>query len=216
CSRRARGRSARRAGGRTKNCHRSVIASCERNPSEERMQFMTPDRRLRTAVKYGWTRLISASRPRYRFNLRRQGRHPAMGALVEPLPESIDPVALTVLAVNRLGPATLRTVANGKPLTVTVPNERIGEIFRAALAEMQKAPAHRPPDRYRDCPRCRRCCVRGLRRRPPRPRAGVRGPVIKFSSAIGCATRSAWARPMAEENLMTGPRSEEHTSELQS
>ncbi|HWI25564.1 MAG TPA: hypothetical protein VN668_01255 [Stellaceae bacterium] len=99
---------------------------------------MTPDRRLRTAVKYGWTRLISASRPRYRFNLRRQGRHPAMGALVEPLPESIDPVALTVLAVNRLGPATLRTVANGKPLTVTVPDARIGEIFRAALAEMQK------------------------------------------------------------------------------
>lgn len=52
--------------------------------------------------------------------------------------ESIDPVALTVLAVNRLGPATLRTVAHGKPLTVSVPNARIGEIFRAALAEMQK------------------------------------------------------------------------------
>jgi hypothetical protein len=32
----------------------------------------------------------------------------------------------------------LRTVANGKPLTVTVPDARIGEIFRAALAEMQK------------------------------------------------------------------------------
>jgi hypothetical protein len=47
-------------------------------------------------------------------------------------------VALTVLAVNRLGPATLRTVANGKPLTVTVPDAQIGEIFRAALAEMQK------------------------------------------------------------------------------
>jgi hypothetical protein len=32
----------------------------------------------------------------------------------------------------------LRTVANGKPLTVTVPDARIGEIFRAALGEMQK------------------------------------------------------------------------------
>jgi hypothetical protein len=29
-------------------------------------------------------------------------------------------------------------VANGKPLTVTVPDARVGEIFRAALAEMQK------------------------------------------------------------------------------
>jgi hypothetical protein len=102
------------------------------------MQFLAPDRRLRTAVKHGWTRLISATRPRYRFKLRRRGRHPAMGALVAPLTESIDPVALTVLAVNRLGPATLRTVANGKPLTVTVPDARVGEIFRAALAEMQK------------------------------------------------------------------------------
>jgi hypothetical protein len=102
------------------------------------MQAGTSDRRLRMAVKHGWNRLVSAARPRYRFALRRHDRYAAMGApLVEP-PEVIDPVALTVLAVNRLGPATLRTVASGKPLTVTVPDARIGEIFRAALAEMQK------------------------------------------------------------------------------
>lgn len=96
------------------------------------MQLLVSDRRLRRAVKHGWTRFIAGVRPRYRFSLRRRGRHSGI------TPLAVDPVALTVLAVNRLGPATLRTVANGKPLTVTVPNARIGEIFRAALAEMQK------------------------------------------------------------------------------
>lgn len=93
------------------------------------MQQMASDRRLRSAMQRGWSRLLRATRRRSRFALRRRRRHrnPA-----------IDPVALTVLAVNRLGPATLRTVANGKPLTVTVPNALIGDIFRAALGEMQK------------------------------------------------------------------------------
>lgn len=102
------------------------------------MQLLAPDRRFRTAMKQGWTRLISATRPRNRLTLRRHRRHPILPApLAEPA-LAIDPVALTVLAVNRLGPATLRTVANGRPLTVTVPDARVGEIFRAALAEMQK------------------------------------------------------------------------------
>jgi len=52
---------------------------------------------------------------------------------------TIDPVALTILAVNRLGPATFRTVALGKSVTVTVPDPETGAIFRAALFEMQKA-----------------------------------------------------------------------------
>ncbi len=102
------------------------------------MQLLAPDRRFRTAMKQGWTRLISATRPRNRLSLRRHRWRPLNPV---PLPDpvlAIDPVALTVLAVNRLGPATLRTVANGKPLTVTVPDARVGEIFRAALAEMQK------------------------------------------------------------------------------
>jgi hypothetical protein len=105
------------------------------------MQKLAPERRLRNAVKHGWTRLFGAARPRRRFSLRsRAGRAELIRAtLPAPAPAlAIDPVALTVLAVNRLGPATLRTVANGKPLTVRVPNARIGEIFRAALAEMQK------------------------------------------------------------------------------
>jgi hypothetical protein len=89
-------------------------------------------------MKHGWSRLLSAARPRYRLAGRRRRRN--VGPPL-PAPAAIDPVALTVLAVNRLGPATLRTVANGKPLTVTVPDARIGQIFRAALGEMQKTRA---------------------------------------------------------------------------
>lgn len=103
------------------------------------MQLLAPDRRLRAAMKHGWTRLVSAARPRNRFGLSRRGWRRSIA--VAPLPETpaaVDLVALTVLAVNRLGPATLRTVANGRPQTVTVPDARTGEIFRAALAEMQK------------------------------------------------------------------------------
>ncbi|HLJ63272.1 MAG TPA: hypothetical protein VKT70_04145 [Stellaceae bacterium] len=49
-----------------------------------------------------------------------------------------DPVALTVLAINRLGPATLRTAAKGQALRVMVPDAATGAIFRAALTETQK------------------------------------------------------------------------------
>jgi hypothetical protein len=101
------------------------------------MQPAASDRRLGTAMKHGWNRLLRAARPRYRLALRRRRRRRDASARLA-TPVAIDPVALTVLAVNRLGPATLRTVANGKPLTVIVPDARIGEIFRAALGEMQK------------------------------------------------------------------------------
>lgn len=75
-----------------------------------------------------WARIKDAARPAAR---RRRARRRAAPA--------IDPVALTILAVNRLGPATFRTVSLGTAVTVTVPDPRIGEIFRAALQEMQKA-----------------------------------------------------------------------------
>ncbi|HXQ50034.1 MAG TPA: hypothetical protein VN802_02980 [Stellaceae bacterium] len=55
------------------------------------------------------------------------------------LPELIDPVALTIMAVNRLGPATFRTVSLGRQVTVTVPDRATYDIFCAALLEMQKA-----------------------------------------------------------------------------
>src|SRR5258708_18457023 len=112
------------------------------------MRLMAQERRLRSAVKHGWNRLVSAARPRYRVAARARERHfpilaASTGSTMSPAGLSIDLVALTIMAVNRLGPATLRTVAHGKPLTVTVPDARIGEIFRAALAEMQKTrPTH--------------------------------------------------------------------------
>lgn len=107
------------------------------------MQDLARRRRLGSAVKHGWIRLINAARPHRRSPVARRRRHstllmtaPGGGGLAAP---ALDPVALTILAVNRLGPATLRTAANGKTLTVAVPDARVGEIFRAALVEMQKA-----------------------------------------------------------------------------
>jgi hypothetical protein len=106
------------------------------------MRLVAQERRLRSAVKHGWSRLVSAARPRYRVAAPPHERHFPINAAgpggATPPQRAIDLVALTIMAVNRLGPATLRTVAHGKPLTVTVPDQRTGEIFRAALAEMQK------------------------------------------------------------------------------
>jgi len=89
------------------------------------MQHSARQQRFRAAMKQGWTNFIAA--------------HRAHGAahFTAPAP-AIDPVALTMLAVNRLGPATVRTSTNGKALTVVVPDLRVAEIFRAALLEMQK------------------------------------------------------------------------------
>ena len=78
-------------------------------------------------MKHGWMSFIQAARPH-------RARHRVTAV---PAP-TIDPVALTMMAVNRLGPATVRTATNGKALTVAVPDARTAEIFRAALSEMQK------------------------------------------------------------------------------
>jgi len=50
----------------------------------------------------------------------------------------IDPVDLTVLAVNCLAPATLRSATYGKALRVVVTDERVGAVFRAALEQMRR------------------------------------------------------------------------------
>jgi len=49
---------------------------------------------------------------------------------------AIDLVALTVLAVNRLAPATLRSATYGKAHKVVVSDELVGAVFRAALEQM--------------------------------------------------------------------------------
>lgn len=90
------------------------------------------------AVKHGLKTFIESRKPR---------RKPQLW-LVPPLPEpavethaetQIDPVELTVMAVNRLGLATFRTATSGKVAKVAVPDARTAAIFRAALEEMQKA-----------------------------------------------------------------------------
>jgi len=85
----------------------------------------------------GWRRFFYASRrlPRSR------GAKP----LVEQRTASrIDPIALTIMAVDRLGPARLRAVFHGVPVTIAAPDAETVEIFRAALAQMAKV---RPTDR---------------------------------------------------------------------
>jgi hypothetical protein len=89
------------------------------------MQHSPTQQRFRAAVKQGWTNFVAAHRAH-------RAAH-----FTAPTP-AIDPVTLTMLAVNRLGPATMRTATNGKALTVVVPDLRVAEIFRAALREMQK------------------------------------------------------------------------------
>ena len=90
-------------------------------------QFAQRHQRFQAAMKHGWISFIQVARP----------HRPRRRAAPTPAP-TIDPVALTMLAVNRLGPATLRTATNGKALTVSVPDARTADIFRAALDEMQK------------------------------------------------------------------------------
>ena len=48
----------------------------------------------------------------------------------------VDLVTLCILAVNRLAPATLRSVTFGKALKVVVPDPQVGAVFRAALDRM--------------------------------------------------------------------------------
>jgi hypothetical protein len=84
---------------------------------------------------------MDAARPQGGFAIGRpHARSFFFPSMTQPAPApEIDPVALTILAVNRLGPATMRTATNGRSVCITVPDEQVGEIFRSALAEMQKA-----------------------------------------------------------------------------
>lgn len=110
--------------------------------TRQNMQRQARRRRFGAAMKTGWTRLLDAARPRTGFSIGRQQPHPRSFFFppVAPAPvPAVDPVELTILAVNRLGPATIRSSTTGKAVSITVPDARIGDIFRSALAEMQKA-----------------------------------------------------------------------------
>lgn len=105
--------------------------------------FPAKHQKLQAAMKNGLMNFISATKatkPRRRPHLWLvpPAPKPLPAPLVAPIPQ-VDPVALTVLAVNRLGLATFRSSASGKVATVSVPDARTAEIFRAALSEMQKS-----------------------------------------------------------------------------
>lgn len=90
------------------------------------------------AVKDGLMNFIEATKPRRKPNLWLVPP-PAIPLKAANEETRIDPVELTVMAVNRLGLATFRTATSGKGSTVSVPDAKTAEIFRAALLEMQKA-----------------------------------------------------------------------------
>jgi hypothetical protein len=46
-----------------------------------------------------------------------------------------DPVMIATLAIDHVGPATVRAVASGVEVRVTAPDEATAAVFRAALAD---------------------------------------------------------------------------------
>ena len=48
---------------------------------------------------------------------------------------SPDPVMIATLAIDHVGPATVRAVASGIEVRVTAPDEATAAVFRAALAD---------------------------------------------------------------------------------
>jgi hypothetical protein len=49
--------------------------------------------------------------------------------------EEADPVQIAVLALETLGPASMRASCTGTEVRVTAPDEAVAAIFRAALAQ---------------------------------------------------------------------------------
>jgi hypothetical protein len=101
------------------------------------MQPNASEHRFRSAVKHGWIRFVVA-RQNGRFGLRRRRRN---GKAFPFLTGLVDPVELTVMALNILAPALSRATTTGKKVTVTVPDAQTGAIFRAALKQSQQTRA---------------------------------------------------------------------------
>jgi hypothetical protein len=104
------------------------------------MQPNASEHPFRSAVKHGWIRFVGVTRPNGGFGLRRRpgrGKAPISSFFAD----MVDPVELTVLALNILGPALSRATTTGKKVTVSVPDARTGAIFRAALAQSQQTRA---------------------------------------------------------------------------
>ncbi|HEY7990408.1 MAG TPA: hypothetical protein VID77_03375 [Stellaceae bacterium] len=102
------------------------------------MQTNASERRFRSAVKHGWIRFVGATREKRPFGLRRRHKN---HAAVFPFFDIVDPVELTVMALNILAPALSRANTTGKKVSVTVPDDRTAEIFRAALEQSRQVRA---------------------------------------------------------------------------
>jgi hypothetical protein len=102
------------------------------------MQPNASEHRFRSAVKHGWIRFVGATRQNGGFGLRRRRRKAKGLPFFTGL---IDPVELTVMALNILAPALSRATTTGKKVTVTVPDAKTGAIFRAALSQSQQTRA---------------------------------------------------------------------------
>jgi hypothetical protein len=102
------------------------------------MQPNASEHRFRSAVKHGWIRFVGVTRPNGRFGLRRRRRS---GKAFPFFTGLVDPVELTVMALNILAPALSRATTTGKKVTVTVPDAQTGAIFRAALKQSQQTRA---------------------------------------------------------------------------
>jgi len=91
------------------------------------------------AAKPAISRLTIVGR---RIRRGREGRRkhdlPPARPFVAPLPETapgLDPVQIAVLALDALGPASMRASYSGKEVRVAVPDAAIAAIFQAALRE---------------------------------------------------------------------------------
>jgi hypothetical protein len=75
--------------------------------------------------------------PDFRRFFRRDDAVVAAPLAAAPADLPADPIAMVVMAVDRLGPAAIRACCSGVSVRVTVPDDQTATIFRAALAVTQ-------------------------------------------------------------------------------
>jgi hypothetical protein len=99
---------------------------------------------LTAALTKGFVKMLGAVPRRGRSNAGRGWRNPDFrrffrrDAVVLPLaPERADPIAMVVMAIDRLGPAAIRACCSGVSVRVMVPDDQTAAVFRAALAVTQ-------------------------------------------------------------------------------
>lgn len=101
---------------------------------------------LTATLTKGFVKMLGAVPRRGTANARRAWRSPDFrrffrrgdDATVLPLvPEAADPIAMVVMAIDRLGPAAIRACCSGVSVRVTVPDDQTAAVFRAALAVTQ-------------------------------------------------------------------------------